>query len=122
MLRVEKLDTLTPDIINFLGYTLDGYDNFYIQEISHGVSELWEINGGESFCITRLESDLQTNKTILVVCVYRGKNIEQFCDHVLKIVEGEKWGLRFHTFKPAFAKWMTKKYKFENTEYVITRD
>ena len=122
MLSVLKLDTLTEKAIEGLGDTLDGYEALFDIEIKNNVSELWEINGGESYCITRLEYDRFKHYHVLVICTYRGKNIEQFCDHVLPLVEKNNWKIRFHTFKPAFAKWMGKKYGFTQTEYVLLRE
>ena len=122
MLSVEKLDSLTPEIIDFLSDVLGGYDDYFVEEINSHVSELWKVNGGESYSITRLEFDHCKNKTVLVVCVYKGKNIEQFCDHVLKIVDVNTWSIRFHTEKIAFAKWMGSKYNFGRPELVLIRE
>ena len=122
MLTIEKLDRLTPPIIEFLSDVLGGYDAYFIEEIDRGISELWRVNSGESYSITRLEFDHCKNKTVLVVCVYKGKNIEQFCDYVLKIVDVQKWSIRFHTEKIAFAKWMASRYNFGKPEIVLKRE
>lgn len=122
MLKVEKLKTLTPFIIEFLKEELGGYDDLFIQQINSSISELWRINSGESYAITRLETDLLTRKIILVVCVYKGKNLIQFGDHITKICDKNKWLLRFHTLKPALAKWMTKEYNFNEHEHVLLRE
>tara|TARA_R110000737_G_C14623309_1_gene493988 strand:- start:2866 stop:3234 length:369 start_codon:yes stop_codon:yes gene_type:complete len=122
MLKVEKLKTLSTFIIEFLKDELGGYDDLFVEQINGNISELWRINSGESYAITRLETDLLTGRTVFVLCVYKGKNVIQFCDHVLKIAEKNNWSIRFHTEKIAFAKWMQKQYNFNSIEYVLTRD
>ena len=121
-MKIRKLSELTEREINGLHGTLDGYDDYFISEVAANVCELWEINDGESFCITRLERDTIKDTITLVVCAYKGKNLDQFAQHITKIADANKWLIRVHTTKPALVRWYTRKYNFNKPEYVLIRD
>ncbi len=121
-MRIQKLKKLELREIQGLGETLDDYAEYFKNEIARGACELWDINNGESFAITRIEFDEWTNKTALVVCCYKGKNLNDFAEHILKIADKNNWCIRVHTTNPALVRWYTRKYNFNEPEYVLTRD
>jgi hypothetical protein len=101
---------------------LGGYDDFFRQEIEQGIAELWKINYGESYCVSRLEYDEYKQKTILVLCCYQGKNITQFARHCERIADKNDWQIRVHTENETLAKLYQKKMGFGKPEYVLIRE
>lgn len=105
-----------------LDKAVNGYEKFYREQIQQGIAELWEINDGESYCISRLEYDEYKEKTILVLCCYQGKNIIQFARHAEKIADENGWQVRVHTESETLAKLYQRKMGFNKPEYVLTRE
>lgn len=107
---------------SLLDKSLDGYGDFYREQIIQGICELWKINGGESYAVSRLEYDEYKKINILVMCCYEGKNIVKFVRHVEKIADSKGWHVRIHTKNPTLAKFYTKKSGFIFSEYVLMRE
>lgn len=119
---VKKLSKLTLREKQGLAETLDGYGDFFEHEINENICELWEINNGESFAITRLENDEFKNIKILVLCCYKGKNLNDFANLLAETADKNNWFVRFHTKSPALARWMNRKYDCEPLEHVLMRE
>lgn len=121
MLSVVKLPHLTQREVDELAETLDGYAEYFRDEIEQGDCELWEINNGDSFCITRLETDSYKDERItLVVCCYKGKDLDEFTEHLCNTADARNWFIRFHTFRPGLVR-MMQKHDFNNAEYIAIR-
>lgn len=121
-MKIKKLKRLELREIQALDETLDGYDEYFKRQIELDLCELWEINNGESFAITRMEYDADKQNTILVVCCYKGKNLNDFVDHITAIADKNKWLIRFHTKRASLARWMERKYNFNDKEFVLIRE
>lgn len=120
-MKIEKLHILDNEGIAALSETLGGYAEFFKDEIKRGASELWRIDNGESYAITRLERDEWLNETTLVCCCYKGANLKQWTKHLLSICDKNKWNARLHTTNKTISKLMRKKYGFSEPELVLTR-
>ena len=118
-MKIKRVYDFLPDKLK---KSLNGYDLLFKQEIQQGIAELWEINGGESYAITRMEYDEYKQHTILVVCCYEGENIKEFADHVERVADSKQWHVRVHTENAALCNWWRKRYHFDNIEYVMTRE
>ena len=105
-----------------LGETLDGYAEYFKAAIKYKECELWSINGGESYCITRLEVDKIKNRTTVAVCCYKGKNLEAFVNHLISICDANGFYIRFHTVHKSLTRWMQRKFKFKPFEFVNHRE
>jgi len=120
--KIKKLAKLELREIQALGETLDGYAEFFKTEIANDTCELWEIDNGKSFAITRLENDEFKHNKVLVVCCYKGENLNEFVEHITAIADKNKWLIRFHTKRPALVRWMKRKFNFNDVEYVAIRE
>jgi len=120
-MRVQLLPRLTLREVQGLGETLDGYNEYFRQAIDDKECELWDINNGESFCITRLEYDSDKQYTVLVVCCYKGKNLKPFVDHITAIADKKNWYIRYHTKRASLVRWMHRTFDFDSPEYVCLR-
>jgi len=120
-MRVQKLRRLTLREEQGLDETLDGYNDYFRQAIKHGDCELWDINNGDSFCITRMETDTDKGRTILVVCCYKGKDLNEFTNHLTATCDANNWFLRFHTKRRGLVRWMQRGHNFNELEYVAMR-
>jgi len=121
--KIEKLTEFTDDAILVLSDAMGNYQDGYRIEVETGIAELWCINFGESYCITRLERD--GNLIVLVMCCYGGstytKNLCAFCDHVIEICEKNNWVVRLHTFNPRIAEFYQKYFQFDKPELILKR-
>jgi len=120
--HIVKLDKLTERELDGLGETLGGYDDYFIEAVESGICELWDINNGQSFSITRMEHDNFIQQTIMVVCCYKGEDLTAFVDHITAIADYNNWQIRFHTKRPGLVKWMRKSYNFNETEQIAIRN
>jgi hypothetical protein len=117
--KIKRLSFLTNEIKQALKISLDGNENFFEEEIKKNICELWNINEGESFCISRMEEE--NNNTILVLCCFAGKNLDGFAQHVMKIADKNSWFIRVHTKNKALVRWYLRRYNFNLPEYVLIR-
>ncbi|AMO56627.1 hypothetical protein GZ77_03525 [Endozoicomonas montiporae] len=101
---------LTGTAYRALRDTFYGYD--FRREIETGQAELWKVNGGRLWLITRIENGE------LVVCCAAGRGLVSACVYLL--AAAKKQGLksiRFHTFKPAFARFIKQTFSgFQKVE------
>jgi hypothetical protein len=118
-MKIKRVFNFFPEKLK---HALNGYEEFYHQEIENKIAELWEVDDGESYAITRLEYDEYKDFTVLVVCCYEGKKIKEFADHVEKVADKKKWYVRVHTTNKALCEWWRKRYHFDEIEYVLTRE
>ena len=119
-MNIERLSFLTNEIKEALKISLDGNENFFEDEIEKNISELWNINHGESFCISRIEKE--DDNIILVLCCFAGKNLDGFAQHVMKIADKNSWCIRVHTKNRALVRWYLRRYNFNLHEYVLIRE
>jgi len=118
--NVKKLLVLTPEIKMALAVSMQGEDQYFDQAIKQNICELWVINNGESYAITRLEENNENGIT-LVLCCYEGKDIDCFSRHIIKIADSNKWAIRVHTYSKVLKKWCLTRYGFNNPEFVLKR-
>lgn len=70
-------------------------------DIEAGRSEVWEIEGGESYAVTRYESD----RPEFVICAYAGSRLREFFAHVHELCAARGVpSIRWHTLRPATAR------------------
>lgn len=109
-----RLKKLNPDAIATLGDSLGEKADcdFITDEINNGVSELWQVNDGDAYCVTRIENDE------LVIVAFGGKGLLDVTDALFSAAQAQKLSsIRFHTKRPALAR-MVKKYKPSMAEYI----
>lgn len=121
-MKIKKLAKLELRETQALGETLDGYADYFKTEIANKLCELWEINNGKSFAITRLESDEFKQNITMVVCCYKGQDLNEFVEHIITVADANNWLIRFHTKRPALVRWMKRKFNFNDVEYVAIRE
>jgi hypothetical protein len=121
-MQVRRLSVFTDEIKLALRIALGGDEEYFSTAIANGVCELWEINQGASYCITRLERHNKTKRIYLVCCCYQGKDLDEFAQHLITIADRNDWSLRVHTTNKAIVKWYRNKYNFNAPEYIIIRD
>lgn len=103
-MKIRQID-FDPVAFEKLKTAIGGYEDFYQVEITQGRAELWELEGGESYAITRIEYDEKLKGPILVLCCYQGKRIRDFARQMIATAEhlGMK-GLRAHAKRPGMFK------------------
>lgn len=99
-MRVKKI-AFTTVALDKLKTALDGYEDFYKAEIEAGRADLWQVDGGESYAITRLEYDERLQGDILILCCYEGQRILDYTRQLIKTCKNLGLvGLRIHSHKP----------------------
>jgi hypothetical protein len=85
-------------------------------DIRAGRAELWAVDGGSSFAVTRLE--VLPDRRELVVCAYAGTGLEAFAAHLYERCAAQGVAsIRWHTRRPALAR-LLKRYAPDLAEYV----
>ena len=77
-MNIKRVKNWTEEAEQCLGETLRDDADLLKQQVNSGIAELWNIDN-ESWMITRVE-DLPGRKPELVVCCYKGKNLNQVGD------------------------------------------
>lgn len=94
-----KLINWNDDIPNLMVESLQGHAEHFKDEVNRGIAQLWEVDNGETYFISRTERDNQNRKQF-VVCCYEGQEIRA----VYKLIEKSCINLgyssiRFHTHR-----------------------
>ena len=122
-MNVSRTTYFSPDAFLLLSGAMGNERSYFVNSIATGECELWSINHGESYAITRI--DLEANKTTLVICCYGGdsytKNLLAFGNYVIDLCKARKWSIRIHTNKAKISDFMQKHFDFDQPEYVLTR-
>ena len=115
-MNVQRLIELTPRARYVLRGTLDAPLE---ADVAAGRAQLWEINDGESFAVTRLEGAPGMPLHELVVCAYAGRDVRAFAAMVVESARRQGVpSIRWHTRRPALARMLTA-YRPELAEYVF---
>ena len=70
---------------------------YFLESLKTGECQGWEINGGDSFAITRTEKE-PSGKLVLVVCCYEGKELSEFAVFITHWAANNDFSkVRFHT-------------------------
>jgi hypothetical protein len=85
-LRFEKLRAWSLEAERALSRTFNGDLARIKANVDAGLFELWKIDGGRSYMVTRIDGD------ILTVCCYQGRNLK--ADAPLIIETARRQGLR----------------------------
>lgn len=111
-MKFKKLEKLNGAVAVRIK-TVSGEDfEYLLKEVDAERAELWECDGGDSYMITRVETDH------LVVCCYEGKNVKHAVPHLIAAAQEKNLSaVRFHSKRPALAR-LLKEYKPELVEYV----
>lgn len=117
-MKIEKLPFLCLDSLSVLFPAFDGFAGYFKSAIESGECELWSIDNGTSYCITRMELHPVTT---LVFCCYAGSRIRRFARYASDLCERNNWAIRVHTKDARLAKLYQKHFGFSNPEYVLTR-
>lgn len=115
MIAVE-LKGLTPEARRGLEGTLDA---LLEQDVAAGLAQVWELDAGSSYAITRLE---RGGLNELVICAYRGRDAEGFLELCLQGARAQGVrSIRFHTRRPGLAR-LIHRYRPDLAEYVYRVD
>ena len=111
-MQFKKLKKLNGAVMIRMEKSL-GSDAALLQEdVEKEYAELWEVNGGDAYMITRIDRDH------LVVCCFEGKGVNNVIPHLIASAKQMKLkAVRFHTERLALAR-LIKDYKPKLTEYV----
>lgn len=86
-----------------LSRAVNGYDALYADQIACGQVEAWRINNGESYALTRVESDpTMTPPYELVLCAYEGRDLLGFIAHMKRCAVGRFARVRCHVQRRGF--------------------
>lgn len=99
-MRIEQIP-YNPDAFARLAEALDGYGYSYRAEVEQGAAQLWEVDHGASYAITRIEHDDKRAAPVLVLCCYEGRNIRQFTRQMIAAAKRlGVCGIRAHASRP----------------------
>ena len=111
-MKFEKLPKLNGAVIERLRVVLRDDSDLLAEQIKNGVAELWAIDNGVSYMITRVE------KRDLVVCCFDGKDLKNVVPHLLAAAKRMQLSyVRFHTRRPALSR-LLNNYNMELYEYI----
>jgi len=102
MMEIRKIEGLPPHLAERIAPHVPPNDWLRLaDDIREGYAELFEIDGGDSVAVTRLEADIDE----LVLCAYVGSNALEFAQMMCKIAKknGAKT-LRYHTRRKGMAR------------------
>ena len=113
-MKFKKLTALTDEaaqgLNKSLGDTLDR--EILTQDIAEGISELYEIDGGKAYAITRIEPKE------LVICCFQGSGLREAAPRFVAAAKAAGCtSIRFHTENTALARLLSE-YKPKHIEHV----
>jgi hypothetical protein len=79
---LEKMPTLSPGIERNLRIAIDSDYKELSSQIKAGIAELWRVNEGEAYAITRLEKP-----ATLMVCCYQGSGVAGFAQYIVEVAK-----------------------------------
>ena len=83
------------------------------EQVKRGISDLWVIDNGAAYMVTRREFDT------FVVVAYEGIKLKETAAYVIRLAQATGCReIRFHTNKPALIR-MLREYDPEPIEYVM---
>jgi len=114
---IERIKAWSDEAEAGLKKSTDGYEEYFKKEVNEGRASLYKC--GNSWLITRDETDKYKNLRIIVVCCYEGEMLEIFVNWLKEKARSSGFDvIRFHTKSPGLCKWMQHKHNFKLTEYV----
>ncbi len=118
-MKIQKITHWTLQAEQGLGETLNDDAELLKQQVNSGIAELWCIDN-ESWMITRVE-DLPGRKPELVVCCYKGKDLNQVGDLILAQSKKQDFGsIRFHTKRKGLNRLLSKfNFQFLESIYLL---
>ena len=118
-MRIRKIEGLPPHFAERIAPHVPANEWCRLaDDIREGYAELFEIDGGDSVAVTRLETDIEE----LVVCAYQGRNAMEFARMICEIAKrnGAKT-LRYHTRRKGMARLLADLGALETeTVYTVT--
>ena len=119
-MEIKKISRWTKQAEQSLGETLRDDADLLKHQVNNSIAELWCING-ESWMITRVEH-LPGRKPELVVCCYKGKDLNTVGDLILAQAQIQRFGsIRFHTQRKGLNRLLSKfDFQFLESVYLLT--
>lgn len=111
-MRFERLPSLRLAEIETDTFGGSADRDIIADEIERGISELWRIDDGKAYMVTRMETDE------LVIVAFQGKGLANVAP--ILVETAKRHGLdsiRFHTKRPALAR-LLKHWQPEHVEHV----
>lgn len=103
--KVSIQPTGAGEAIPHLGTALDGYDEWYRDQVNEGKAEAWRVTVGDrvSYAITRAEFDPKTQSGELVLCCYQGSDLVAFVTELQDRADPNVFtGIRCHVRRRGF--------------------
>lgn len=95
--NLRQLETWDTDCEYYMQESLKGHADFFKQQVNSGEAQLWEVDNGETYFITRTERD-NDNKKVLVICCYEGREVLKVYDLIQEsCIRLGFSAIRFHT-------------------------
>jgi len=109
---VKERFLLTDEIADKLKTAIKGEKKYFTDEIKNRRCQLWEFIK-DTFVITRLEVDKNSNEKTLVVCCYEGQRVCLFTTLLIEFCMSQEIDfIRFHTSFKKLGRVMQHKFIF----------
>lgn len=103
--KVSIQPASADESIPHLGTALDGYDDWYRDQVREGKAEAWRVTVDDrvSYAITRAEVDPKTQSAELVLCCYQGSDLVPFIEALKTRLDPARFtGIRCHVRRKGF--------------------
>lgn len=112
-MKFERVKHWTPEAEAGLVDVLGRHRAGVIADVQAGLAELYRIDEGRTWLVTRLEGDE------LVICCMQGRGARELMPYLLQAAQrADCLSVRFHTERPALKRLLAP-YGFELAEYVF---
>ena len=97
MYEIKLLPAWDSDVEYYMQESLQGANVFFEKQVNSGLAQLWQVDHGDTYFITRIEKD-KFGRRILVVCCFEGCDIQPLYQLIERVFfELGAVAVRYHT-------------------------